>query len=55
MSEISYKSTAFSSPALSAKRIGIRYGRNNWVYISPQNQGEFIAHLKSENPNITIA
>ena len=55
ISEISHKSTALSSPALSAKRIGIRYGRNNWVYISPLNQDEFIAHLKSVNPTITIA
>lgn len=53
ITEITHKSTILSSPALSAKRIGIRYGRNNWVYISPQNQEAFISDLKSINPGIT--
>ena len=52
--EISHKSTMLSSPALSAKRIGIRYGRKNWVYVSPQNQENFISDLRSINPEITI-
>lgn len=52
--EITHKSTILSSPALSAKRIGIRYGRKNWVYVSPQNQEEFISDLKSINPEIII-
>lgn len=52
--EITHKSTVLSSPALSAKRIGIKYGRNNWVYVSPQNQEDFIANLKSINPSIAI-
>ena len=52
--EISHKSTMLSSPALSAKRIGIRYGRKNWVYVSPQNQENFISDLRSINPGITI-
>ncbi|MGM9861692.1 MAG: PH domain-containing protein [Muribaculaceae bacterium] len=43
--EISRKSTILSSPALSLKRIGIRYGRRRWVYISPQNQQDFIADI----------
>lgn len=53
--EISHKSTMLSSPALSAKRIGIRYGRKNWVYVSPQNQENFISDLRSINPEITIS
>ena len=52
--EIAHKSTLLSSPALSAKRIGIRYGRKNWVYISPQNQENFISDIKSINPRIII-
>lgn len=55
ISEITRKSTILSSPALSAKRIGIRYGRKNWVYISPQNQEDFIADIKSINPEICIS
>lgn len=50
--EISHKSTILSSPALSAKRIGLRYGKKNWVYISPRNQNDFIKSLKNINPNI---
>ena len=53
--EISHKSTILSSPALSAKRIGLKYGKTNWVYISPENQEEFIATLKSINPDIIIS
>lgn len=54
ISEISHKSTVLSSPALSAKRIGIKYGRNRWVYISPKDQENFISDLKSINPEITV-
>lgn len=54
ISEITHKSTILSSPALSAKRIGIRYGLKNWVYISPQNQEDFISDIKSINTGITI-
>ena len=53
--EISHKSTILSSPALSAKRIGLKYGKTNWVYVSPENQEEFIATLKSINPDIIIS
>ncbi|MGM9851507.1 MAG: PH domain-containing protein [Muribaculaceae bacterium] len=53
--EISRKSTILSSPALSLKRIGIRYGRRRWVYISPQNQKDFIADIRSINPAIIIS
>ena len=42
-------------PALSAKRIGIRYGLKNWIYISPKDQEDFISDLKSINPLITIS
>ena len=54
ISKIAHKSTVLSSPSLSAKRIGIRYGLKNWVYVSPKNQDDFISDLKSINPNITI-
>ncbi len=55
ISEITHKSTILSSPALSAKRIGIKYGKTNWVYISPKNQEDFISTLKSLNPEIRIS
>lgn len=52
--EITLRTTILSSPALSAKRIGLRYGRRSTVYISPQNQNDFIADLKSVNPEIKV-
>ena len=52
ISEITTKSTILSSPALSAKRIGIKYARNRWVYISPKDQENFISDLKSIYPEI---
>lgn len=55
ISEITHKSTILSSPALSAKRIGLKYGKTNWVYVSPKNQEEFISELKSINPEIEIS
>ena len=55
ITEITHKSTVLSSPALSAKRIGLRYGKKNWVYVSPQNQEDFISTLKSINPEIKIS
>lgn len=54
ISEITHKSTILSSPALSSNRIGIRYGKTNWVYVSPKNQATFISSLKSINPAIQI-
>lgn len=53
--EITHKPTILSSPALSAKRIGLKYGKTNWVYVSPENQEEFISILKSINPDIIIS
>lgn len=55
ISEITHKSTILSSPALSAKRIGLRYGKKNWVFVSPKNQEEFISALRSINPEIQIS
>lgn len=55
ISEIAHKSTILSSPALSAKRIGIRYGLKNWVYISPKDREGFISDIKSINPDIIIS
>ncbi len=54
ITEISHKSTILSSPALSMKRIGLRYGRRNWVYVSPKNQDDFISEIRSVNPEIII-
>ena len=54
ITEITHKSTILSSPALSAKRIGLKYGRTNWVYVSPKDQEEFISALQSINPRIEI-
>ena len=54
ITEITRKSTVLSSPALSAKRIGLGYGRKSWVYISPEQQEEFISDIKSINPDIVI-
>ena len=55
ITEITHKSTILSSPALSAKRIGLKYGRTNWVYVSPKNQEDFISSLKSINPEIKVS
>lgn len=52
--EISPKSTNLSSPALSTKRICLKYGPKNSVYISPEDQTNFISDLKSINPKITV-
>lgn len=54
ISQITEESTILSSPALSLKRIKITYGRNNIVYISPQNQENFIKDLLLINPNIIV-
>lgn len=58
ITEITHQSTILSSPALSTKRIGLKYGKNgkkNWVYVSPKNQEDFISSLKSINPKIKIS
>lgn len=55
ITEITHKSTILSSPALSAKRIGLRYGKRNWVYVSPKDQEDFIRALCSINPEIQIS
>ena len=55
ITDITHKSTILSSPALSAKRIGLKYGKKNWVYVSPKNQEDFISSLKSINPKINIS
>ncbi len=54
ITEITHKSTILSSPALSAKRIGLRYGKKRWIYVSPKDQDGFISDLKSVNPNIEV-
>lgn len=54
ITEITHKSTILSSPALSAKRIGLKYGKKNWVYVSPKDQEDFISSIVSINPEIKI-
>ncbi len=54
ITEITHKSTVLASPALSADRIGLKYGKRNWVYVSPENKEEFISALRSINPLIII-
>ena len=41
-------SSALSSPALSLKRLDIRYGEGRSVLVSPANQGDFISALSVE-------
>ncbi len=53
--EITHRSTILSSPALSAKRIGLKYDKTNWVYVSPKDQEQFISTLKSINTEIKIS
>ncbi len=55
ISEITRKSTILSSPALSTKRIGLRYGQKRWVYVSPEKQEDFIADLAVINPAIALS
>ena len=54
ITEITHKSTILSSPALSAKRIGLKYGKTNRVYVSPKDQESFISALRAINPNIKV-
>lgn len=54
ISEITRKPTLLCSPALSAERIGLKYGKTNWVYVSPSNPDDFIASLTSINPGIKV-
>ena len=54
ITEITHRSSILSSPALSGKRIGIRYGKRNRVYISPAAQDDFIASIISLNPSIRV-
>lgn len=44
--------TKLSSPALSADRLEIRYGKYGKVVISPENKEAFIAQCKALNPGI---
>lgn len=52
----SIKSTSnpLSSPALSLKRLELRFQNRETVMISPVNQEEFIAELKRINPQIEV-
>lgn len=54
ITEITHKSTILSSPALSAKRIGLKYGKTNRVYVSPKDQESFISALRAINPDIKV-
>lgn len=47
-------SNPLSSPALSLKRLELRFQNRESVMISPVNQKEFIAELKRINPQIEV-
>ncbi len=42
------------APALSLKRLSVRYGRNGIVLISPKNETDFISLLINENSRISV-
>ncbi len=44
-----------SAPAMSLRRICIKYGRFHQILISPKNQVDFLKQLQAINPNIEIA
>jgi hypothetical protein len=43
-----------SSPALSIKRLEIRYGKWNIILISPQHEQQFCQLIQKINPKVTI-
>ncbi len=51
---LSRSHSILSSPALSLKRLSVKYGRNGIVLISPKNEAEFISLLINENSRITV-
>ena len=42
------------APAFSPNRLAIHHSTNEIVLVSPERQAEFLAQLKSLNPNIVI-
>ncbi len=42
-------------PALAMKGLIIKYNRYDDMFISPENQDEFIAHLQAVNPDIKVS
>lgn len=52
ITEITHNTSLISSPALSANRIEIKYGKSHRIYISPKYRSNFITTLKSINPQI---
>ena len=52
ITSIHHSHNPLSSPALSLRRLLIRYGKYDEVLVSPVDQEAFIAALKAVNPNI---
>lgn len=52
ITSIHHSRNPLSSPALSLRRLLIRYGKYDEVLVSPVDQEAFIAALKAVNPNI---
>ena len=52
---VSKSNNPLSSPALSLKRLEIKYGNNfDYVLISPNNRQEFVNDLLAINPDIVV-
>ena len=43
-----------SAPALSLRRLEIRYGKHAWVLISPRDRDAFIASLRRRVPGLEV-
>jgi len=57
ISNIKHLSRSYSimgAPALSLKRLSVKYGRNGVVLISPKNETDFISQLINENSKISV-
>ncbi|MDQ1145866.1 hypothetical protein QE429_002693 [Bacillus sp. SORGH_AS 510] len=54
MSSIRKTRNPLSSPALSLKRLEIRYGKWNIIFISPQHEVQFCQLIQKINPKVII-
>lgn len=52
--KIESSNSILSSPALSMDRLEIFYNKYDTVLVSPKDKQEFIAHLLTINPNISV-
>ncbi len=51
---LSRSHSMLGAPALSLKRLSVKYGRNGVVLISPKNETDFISQLINENSKISV-